>query len=99
MKTVVINGKEWKLAYNLRSLFIYEEAAGHPYKGEKTIDTYLLFWSMLSANNADFSMEFDKLVDACDEDMNLYQTFVEVMEEHWKRVAAFVDNKKKAMTQ
>ena len=81
MKKVVINGKEWKLAYNLRSLFIYEEAAGHPYKGEKTIDTYLLFWAMLSANNEGFSMEFEELVDA------------------WKRVAAFVDNKKKAMTQ
>ena len=99
MKSVVINGKEWKLAYNLRSLFIYEEAAGHPYRGDKTIDTYLLFWAMLSANNSDFSVEFDELVDLCDSDMNLYQTFVEVMEEHWKRVAAFVDNKKKAVTQ
>lgn len=99
MKTVVINGKEWKLAYNLRSLFIYEEAAGHPYKAEKTIDTYLLFWSMLSANNPDFSMEFEELVDACDADMELYQAFAEVMEDHWKRVSAFVDNKKKAVTQ
>jgi hypothetical protein len=31
--------------------------------------------------------------------MNLYQTFAEVLEEHWKRVAAFVDNKKKVMAQ
>lgn len=99
MKKVTINGTEWKLAYNLRSLFVYEEAAGHPYKGEKTIDTYLLFWAMLYANNTDFPLEFDEFVDVCDADMSLYQTFAEVLEEHWKRVAAFVDNKKKVMAQ
>ena len=54
---------------------------------------------MLMANNAEFCMSFDEFVDACDADMNLYQTFVEVVEEHGKRVAAFVDNKKKAVTQ
>jgi hypothetical protein len=99
MKKVTINGKEYGLAYNLRSLFVYEEVAGHPYKGEKTIDTYLLFRAMLSANNADFALDFDEFVNACDEDMNLYQAFVEVMEDHWKRVSSFVDNKKKAVTQ
>ena len=98
MKKVTINGKEYGIAYNLRSLFIYEEAAGHPYKGDKTIDTYLLFWAMLSANNEDFALEFEEFGDACDADMNLYQTFVEVMDEHWKRVSSFVENKKKAVT-
>ena len=99
MRTVIIQGKEWKLAYNLRTLFVYEETAGHPYKGEKTIDTYLLFFAMLIANNAEFSMSFDEFIEECDADMNLYGTFVEVVEEHGKRVAAFVDNKKKAVTQ
>lgn len=99
MKTVVIRGKEWKLAYNLRTLFFFEEMAGHPYKGDKTVETYLLFFSMLMANNADFSMQFDEFVEACDEDMCLYQSFVEVMDEYGKRVSAFVDNKKKAVMQ
>lgn len=99
MKTVIIGGVEYKLAYNLRSLFTYEEIAGRPYKGEKTMDTYVLFFSMLMANNPEFSMTFDEFIDACDNDMSLYQTFVEVVEEYGKRVSAFVDNKKKAMTQ
>lgn len=97
MRKVMIRGKEYKLAYNLRTLFTYEEIAGHPYKGEKTIDVYLLFFSMLMANNPEFSMAFDEFIEACDEDMNLYKSFVEVVEEHGKRVSAFVDNKKKAM--
>lgn len=99
MKTVMIKGIVYKLAYNLRTLFTYEEIAGHPYKGEKTIDTYMLFFSMLMANNESFSMGFDEFVDACDEDMNLYQSFVEVVEEHGKRVSVFLENKKKAVTQ
>lgn len=97
MRKVSIKGVDFKLAYNLRTLFTYEEIVGHPYKGEKTMDTYLLFFSMLMANNTEFSMTFNEFIDACDEDMNLYQSFVEVVEEHGKRVSAFVDNKKKAM--
>ena len=99
MKTVVINGTEYGIAYNLRSLFIYEEIAGHPFTGAKSFDLYMLLYAMLQANNKDFSLTFDELIDACDADMNLYQTFVEVMEEHWKRVSSFVENKKKAVTQ
>lgn len=96
MRTVTINGKEWKLAYNLRSLFIYEQIAGHPYTGEKTMDNYLLLYAMLQANNESFSMTADEFIDACDEDMGIFQVFVEVMEDYTKRVSAYVENKKKA---
>lgn len=97
MRIVTISGKEYKLAYNLRGLFVYEEIAGHPYKGEKTIDTYVLLYAMLQANNEDFSMTFDELIEACDEDMNIFGTFGEVLEAYGKRVAEYVENKKKAV--
>ena len=96
MKKIIIQGKEYKLAYNLRALFVYEELAGEPYTGEKTIECYLFFFAMLSANNEDFSMSFDEFVNACDEDMSLYQTFIEIMSEQYKRESAFLENKKKA---
>lgn len=99
MKKVSINGTEYKVAYNLRSLFIYEEIAGHPYKGDKTIDCYMLLFSMLQANNKEFSMTFDEFIDACDKDLNIFQAFVEVMEEEGKRVSAYMEHKKKAVTQ
>lgn len=98
MRTVEIKGNVYKLVYNLKGLFTYEEMAGHPYKGEKTVETYLLMYAMLIANNEGFAMEFDSLIEACDEDMNIYQTFVEVMSDEAKRVSAFQENKKKAMT-
>ena len=98
MRTVTIGGVEYKLAYNLRSLFIYEEIAGHPYKGEKTIDSYILLFSMLQANNEDFSMTFDEFINACDEDMGIFQAFALVLEDYSKRFS-YVENKKKAVTQ
>lgn len=97
MRTVTICGKEYKLAYNLKGLFVYEEIAGHPYKGEKTMDSYVLLFAMLQANNDDFSLTFDELIEACDEDMNIFGTFGEVLEDYGKRVSAYVENKKKAV--
>lgn len=98
MRSVTIQGKEYKLAYNLKALFTYEEMAGHPYKGEKTIDTYLLLYSMLIANNSDFAMEFYSFIEACDADMGIYQSFVEVMDDEAKRISAYNDKKKVTTT-
>jgi hypothetical protein len=99
MKKVTINGTEYKLAYNLRSLFIYEEMAGHPYRAEKTIDSYMLLFAMLQANNESFDMTMDVFIDACDEDFGIFQAFSEVMEAYANRMSAFVESKKKAVTQ
>jgi hypothetical protein len=99
MKTVVLQGIELKLAYNLRSLFIYEEIAGKPYTGEKTVENYMLMYAMLLANNEAFSLSFDEFINACDADLGLYQVFVEVLTEQGKRASAFLNNKKKVQDQ
>lgn len=96
MRTVVIKGVEYRLAYNLRTLFTYEEMAGKPYSGEKTADNYLLMYAMLLANNESFCMSFDELIDACDEDFGLFDEFSQVLTEYGKRASAFLSNKKKA---
>jgi hypothetical protein len=51
---------------------------------------------MLIANNENFAMEFDELIKACDEDLAIYQTFIEVLDNEAKRVSAY-NNKKKAV--
>ena len=76
----MINGAVYKLAYYLRSLFVFEEIAGHPYKGEKTMENYLLLFSMLQANNDEFVMTFVELIDAFDEDMNIFGEFEAVLD-------------------
>lgn len=99
MKTIVLQGIELKLAYNLRSLFIYEEIAGKPYTGEKTVENYMLMYAMLLANNEAFSLSFDEFINECDTDLGLYQVFVEVLTEQGKRASAFLNNKKKVQDQ
>lgn len=95
-KEVEINGRRLRMAYNLRTLFVYEEIAGKPYTGLVSIENYLLMYAMLIANNKDLDMEFEELIDACDKDMGLFATFTEVIEEQARRVRAFADDKKKA---
>ena len=96
MKTVVIQEQTYTLAYNLRSLFIYEEIAGKPYTGEKTVENYMLMYAMLLANNESFALSFDEFIAECDADMGLYQCFVDILVEQGKRASAFLNNKKKA---
>lgn len=98
MRTITVQGKELKVAYNLKGLFVYEEIAGHPYNGARLVDTYMLLYSMLLANNDDFSLSFDEFIDECDADMGIYQVFVEVMNEEAKRVEAYNNDKKKAVS-
>lgn len=95
MKTVTINGCEYKLAYNLRSLFIYEGITGKPYTGEKSVDNYFLLYASLQANNEDFSMTFDEMLEACDNDFEIFAAFTEVLEAYGKRVSAYLESKKK----
>lgn len=94
MRTIEIAGKEWKMAYNLRSLFMYEEIAGHPYTGEKLVDSYLLMFAMLMANNEEFSMEFDAFINECDQNPAIAETFGAVMKAENDRLAAYHDKKK-----
>lgn len=97
MRTVTINDKVYKVVYNLKGLFTYEEMAGHPYKGEKTIDTYLLLYAILVANNDDYVMGFDEFIEYCDTDLELYNTFLDVLNDESKRISAYHDKKKAAM--
>ena len=99
MKTVVVNGCEYKLAYNLKSLFYYEEMTGKPYSGTKTVDNYFLMFAMLQANNENFDMAFEEFLEACDADFGLFDAFLEVVEAYGKRFSAYQENKKKAAMQ
>ena len=95
MRTIQINGNTYKIAYNLRSQFTYEEIAGQPYDGKKLVDNYMLLYAMLLANNEDFSLEFSELVDACDEDPIIFRTFCGEIEDYAKKMSAFITDKKK----
>ena len=96
MRTVTIKGVEYNLRYTLRALFIYEELKGEPYSGDKIINNYILLFSMLLANNKDFSLSF---IEACDDNPSIFQEFVSVLEaenERVRKMAGHDSDKKKA---
>lgn len=97
MRTVKINGVEYTLRYTLRALFIYEEITGKSYSGDRMVNSYILLCAMLMANNKDFPLTFDDVIDACDLDPSIFETFLAVLEEENKRISMIVgkDDKKK----
>ena len=73
MKEIEINGKNYKLKYTIRSLFIWEQITGKPFKIENMLDNYLFFYSMIFANNPDEILAWDDYLYAMDEDTTLFK--------------------------
>lgn len=74
---IKIKDTEYKLKYTLRALFIYERITGKSFKFEGLYSEYLLFFSILVANNENFTITFDEFIDICDEDPKVFNEFRE----------------------
>ena len=101
MRTISLNGKDFILKYTLRAFFVFENMTGYPFQFGKIIDEYLLFYSFLLANNPDsFNMEFDAFIEACENDLTLFNQFKEFILEEIKLRSQGVGNdvKKKKVT-
>ena len=94
MKTITIKKQDYVLKYTLRAFFIFESLAGKQFEFGRMIDEYLLFYSVLLANNKD---SFDEFVEACDSDPSLFASFKEffVKQIELLEQAADADIKKK----
>jgi hypothetical protein len=78
MKTITIKKQDYVLKYTLRAFFIFENFTGRQFAFGRMLDEYLLFYSILLANNKDtFLMSFDEFVEACDSDPSLFASFKE----------------------
>lgn len=78
MKTITIKKRDYVLKYTLRAFFIFENLTGKQFEFGRMLDEYLLFYSVLLANNKDaFLMSFDEFVEACDSDPSLFASFKE----------------------
>lgn len=73
-----IEGKNYQLKNTIRSLFIYEKIANKQFDGKNLIDYYILFYSILLANNPDeFNLTFDEFIETNDKDISLFNQFIE----------------------
>ena len=81
MKEIEINGKNYKLKYTIRSLFIWEQITGKSFKIENMLDNYLFFYSMIFANNRDDIFSWDDYLNAMDEDPMLFKKMSDIIQE------------------
>ena len=81
MRTVTINGIDYKIKYTIRALFIFEQITGKPFKMETTLDSYIFFYSMILANNKENPLDWDTFLDALDENPQLLMNMELVMKD------------------
>lgn len=93
MKTININGKDYKVKYTIRALFIFEQITGKAFKLETMLDSYIFYYSMILANNKDQVLQWDEFLDALDENPKLLQEMEKVMKEEDGKNSLFNDNK------
>ena len=93
MKTININGKDYKVKYTIRALFIFEQITGKAFKLETMLDSYIFYYSMILANNKDQVLQWDEFLDAIDENPKLLQEMEKVMKEEDGKNSLFNDNK------
>ena len=93
MKTININGKDYKVKYTIRALFIFEQITGKAFKLETMLDSYIFYYSMILANNKDQILEWNEFLDAIDENPKLLQDMEKVVKEEDGKNSLFNDNK------
>lgn len=94
MKEIEINGKNYKLKYTIRSLFIFEQITGKSFKIENMLDNYVFFYSMILANNPDDILNWDEYLNAMDEDPTLFKRMSDIIEEQQKKDNLFSNDEK-----
>lgn len=94
MKEIEINGKNYKLKYTIRSLFIWEQITGKSFKIENMLDNYLFFYSMILANNPDNILSWDDYINAMDDDPMLFKRMTDIIEEQQKKDNLFTNEEK-----
>lgn len=92
MKEIEINGKNYKLKYTIRSLFIFEQITKKPFKIETLLDNYLFFYSMILANNPDNVLDWDTFINSMDEDPELFKRMSEIIAIQQKKNELFEDD-------
>lgn len=90
MKSIQINGRDYKIKYSIRALFIFENITGKAFRIDTLLDNYIFFYSMILANNKDGDiLQWDEFLDAIDNDPKLFQKMADIVEETEKKNELF----------
>lgn len=82
---ITIKGKEYKVKYTIRALFIFEQITGKSFNIVTLFDNYLFFYCLILANNPNNVLDFDDFLDAIDSDKELYKQLSNTVETYQKQ--------------
>lgn len=85
IRTIVINGVEYKVKRTIKAMFIMEQVTRKPFAIKTLQEQYLFFWCMLYANNPESCIDYDAFIDALDEDETLIPQLLKLNEDEDKR--------------
>jgi len=86
---ITINGKQYKVKYTIRALFIFEQITNKPFEIKTLLDNYVFFYSMILANNPDNVLDWDEFLDALDGDKDLLQQLTKLVDDYQKKDSIF----------
>lgn len=86
---ITINGKQYKVKYTIRALFIFEQITGKPFEIKTLLDNYIFFYSMILANNPDNVLDWDEFLDALDGDKELLSQLTKLVDDYQKKDSIF----------
>ena len=97
MKTITINGVDYKVKYTIRALFLMEQITGKPFQIKTLLDNYLFFYCMILANNMDKEkiLDWNDFLDALDSDKELMKQLTDIQIEEQKKNELLADDKDK----
>lgn len=98
MKTIKINGVDYKIKYTIRALFIFEQITGKAFKIENLLDNYIFFYSMILANNPDNTLDWDDFLNCIDDNPNLFQEMNNIVNDEEKKSKVFDKKEGKVKT-
>ena len=91
MKTIKIKNQKYKVKYTVRSLFIFEQITGKPFRIETLLDNYVFFYSIILANNMDKEniISWDEFIDELDKNPNLFSVINDAIDDKQEKDKIF----------
>lgn len=98
MKTIKLKNQKYKIKYSIRSLFIFEQITGKPFKIETLLDNYIFFYSIILANNQDKTniITWDEFLDELDKNPNLFNEINNAVEDKQEKDKIFQEEEEQS---
>ena len=96
MKTITINGKEYRIRQTVRALFLWEQITGKTFEVKTTMDNYLYYYCLILAADPETSLTWDDYLDAIDNDPSILLQMTQILADSQQRDKLFESGEKDA---